>query len=75
MPEDAARQGRVTLKDVAEKAGVSLATASKVMNGRADVRDSTRQEVAEVARELGYQPKRRDTDRRRSVMIHFDTLT
>lgn len=75
MSEDVARQSRVTLKDVAEKAGVSLATASKVMNGRADVRDSTRQEVAEVARELGYQPKRRDTDRRRSVMIHFDTLT
>ncbi|WP_367619137.1 LacI family DNA-binding transcriptional regulator, partial [Brachybacterium sp.] len=75
MPEDGSRQGRVTLKDVAERSGVSLATASKVMNGRADVRDSTREEVAAAARTLGYQPKRRDTDRRRSVMIHFDTLT
>ncbi|MFC7376787.1 MULTISPECIES: LacI family DNA-binding transcriptional regulator [unclassified Brachybacterium] len=75
MSEDVARLGRVTLKDVAEKAGVSLATASKVMNGRADVRDSTRQEVADAARDLGYQPKRRESDRRRSVMIHFDTLT
>lgn len=75
MAENEARSGRVTLKDVAEKAGVSLATASKVMNGRADVRDATRETVAEAARELGYQPKRRDIDRRRSVLIHFDTLT
>ena len=43
MAENEARSGRVTLKDVAEKAGVSLATASKVMNGRADVRDATRE--------------------------------
>lgn len=75
MAESEPRGGRVTLKSVAEKAGVSLATASKVMNGRADVRESTRQTVAQAARDLGYQPKRRDIDRRRSALIHFDTLT
>ena len=75
MAESEPRGGRVTLKSVAQKAGVSLATASKVMNGRADVRESTRQAVAEAARDLGYQPKRRDLDRRRSALIHFDTLT
>src|SRR5690625_2911665 len=75
MAESDPRGGRVTLKSVAEKAGVSLATASKVMNGRADVRESTRQTVAQAARDLGYQPKRRDIDRRRSALIHFDTLT
>ena len=75
MAESDARGGRVTLKDVAERAGVSLATASKVMNGRADVREATRETVAEAARDLGYQPKRRDVDRRRSALIHFDTLT
>ena len=75
MAESDARGGRVTLKDVAERAGVSLATASKVMNGRADVRETTRETVAEAARDLGYQPKRRDVDRRRSALIHFDTLT
>lgn len=69
------RSGRVTLKEVAEKAGVSLATASKVMNGRADVRDRTRETVAAAAHELGYEPKRREADRRRAVLIHFDTLT
>src|SRR5699024_8758147 len=75
MAESEPRGGRVTLKSVAQKAGVSLATASKVMNGRADVRESTRQAVAEAARDLGYQPKRRDLDRSRSALIHFQTLT
>ena len=75
MAESEPRGGRVTLKSVAERAGVSLATASKVMNGRADVRESTRQTVAQAASDLGYQPKRRDIDRRRSALIHFDTLT
>lgn len=75
MAHSAARQDKVTLKDVAERAGVSLATASKVMNGRSDVRDSTRQEVAATAEALGYRPRRREVERRRAVMIHFDTLT
>ena len=34
MAQSESRSERVTLKDVAEKAGVSLATASKVMNGQ-----------------------------------------
>lgn len=75
MAESDARSGRITLKEVAERAGVSLATASKVMNGRADVRESTRVAVAKVAQDLGYQPKRRESDRRRAALIHFDTLT
>ena len=75
MAQSGTHGERVTLKDVAEKAGVSLATASKVMNGRADVRQSTREAVARTARDLGYQPKRRENDKRRSALIHFDTLT
>ena len=74
MVQSESRSERVTLKDVAEKAGVSLATASKVMNGRADVRQATRETVAQAARELGYEPKRRETDGRRSALIHFDKI-
>lgn len=65
---------RVTLSSVAERAGVSLATASKVMNGRADVKDSTRSAVQQVARELGYAPKRREPTDGSSVVIAFDAL-
>ncbi|WP_346147245.1 LacI family DNA-binding transcriptional regulator [Nonomuraea recticatena] len=47
---------RATITDVAALAGVSIATASKALNGRQDVRDSTRQRVLEAARELAFQP-------------------
>ncbi|MDR2973387.1 MAG: LacI family transcriptional regulator [Propionibacteriaceae bacterium] len=44
----------VTLKDVASVAGVSVATASKALNGRQDVAEATRSRVAEVAGRLGF---------------------
>ncbi|EWS80117.1 LacI family DNA-binding transcriptional regulator [Brachybacterium phenoliresistens] len=67
---------RVTLRDVATRAEVSLATASKVMNGRADVRDLTRSRVTAAARELGYEARRREGGRPAvSLMIVFRDLT
>jgi LacI family transcriptional regulator len=47
---------RATISDVASLAGVSIATASKALNGRHDVRASTRQRVLEAAEELSFQP-------------------
>lgn len=46
----------VTIKDVAEKAGVSLATVSRVLNGHPSVRPETRRIVMEWIEKLGYQP-------------------
>jgi len=44
-----------TIKDVAKKAGVSIATVSYVLNNRNDmVGEQTRQHVLEIARDLGY---------------------
>ena len=48
--------GRPTIKDVAERAGVSIATVSRALNDKSDVRGSTRERVREVAREVGYSP-------------------
>ncbi|KQW06504.1 LacI family transcriptional regulator [Leifsonia sp. Root4] len=45
---------RVTLADLAEEAGVSLSTISKVLNGRTDVAVATRERVEELLRERGY---------------------
>lgn len=45
-----------TLSDVALRAGVSEATASRVMNGRRYVAVATRQRVQAAARELDYIP-------------------
>ena len=45
---------RPTIHDVAEQAGVSIATVSRVLNDRADVSVETRERVREVARAVGY---------------------
>ncbi len=45
---------KVTLHDVAVAAGVSIATASKVMNGRVGVSEQTRSRVREAAAVLGF---------------------
>ncbi|WP_149202693.1 LacI family DNA-binding transcriptional regulator [Actinotalea subterranea] len=47
--------GRVTINDVARSAGVSVATVSKVINGRYGVAVSTSAKVQEVIDELGYE--------------------
>ncbi len=46
----------ITIKDIAQRAGVSYATVSRALNGRPDVSEATRQRVFELAREMGYQP-------------------
>jgi|SRR5579872_533245 len=45
-----------TIKDVAEKAGVSPATVSYVLNEARKVRPETEQRVLSAVKELGYQP-------------------
>lgn len=47
---------RVTLKDVAARAGVSYQTVSKVLNNRAQVTDDTRERIWQAVRELNYRP-------------------
>src|SRR5215468_9282244 len=46
------------IKDVAEKAGVSVATVSRVFSNRPHVRPEVRDHVLKVAEELGYRPNR-----------------
>lgn len=67
---------RTTLAMVADAAGVSLPTASKVLNGRGDVASATRTRVEVAARDLGYVSP---SDRRgglpgRTVDLVFDDL-
>ncbi|KAB8166973.1 LacI family DNA-binding transcriptional regulator [Streptomyces sp. 3MP-14] len=49
-------QRAVTITEVATRAGVSISTASKALNGRGQLRDETRERVFAAANELGYQP-------------------
>jgi LacI family transcriptional regulator len=49
---------RVTIREVAQAAGVSIATVSRVLNGRSDVAPETRELVTRVIREHGYTANR-----------------
>ncbi|WP_022916203.1 LacI family DNA-binding transcriptional regulator [Ruania albidiflava] len=67
---------RATLAEVARVAGVSKATASKVLNQRPDVSATTRERVERVIDELGYVPSTgpRGSDSLQKVNVVFDTL-
>jgi LacI family transcriptional regulator len=47
---------RVTINEIAEEAGVSTQTVSRVVNQRRDVAPETRQRVQQIIDRLGYQP-------------------
>lgn len=46
----------ITIKDVAKKAGVSIAAVSYALNDKAGVNDTTKARVKQIAEELGYVP-------------------
>ena len=48
------RRGSLRLQDVAEAAGVSIATASRSLSGASGVSESVAERVRDVARSLGY---------------------
>ncbi|KZL28990.1 LacI family DNA-binding transcriptional regulator [Pseudovibrio sp. WM33] len=54
-----------SIRDVAEKAGVSTATVSRVLNKDERVKDETRAKIQAVIDELGYRPNRLATSLRR----------
>lgn len=47
---------RVTLEDVAARAGVSYQTVSRVINGKGELTEETRQRVLRAIEEMGYRP-------------------
>lgn len=50
--------GQVTIALIAEQAGVSVPTVSKVLNGRTDVAPATRARIESVIEARGYRPRR-----------------
>ncbi len=50
------RTGAATIKDVAELAGVSIGTASRVINRKQTVKPAIRAKVLEAIESLGYRP-------------------
>ena len=46
----------MTIYDISKKSGVSIATVSRVINGKKGVSDATRRRVLSVMNEKGYTP-------------------
>ncbi|GAN80771.1 LacI family DNA-binding transcriptional regulator [Acidocella aminolytica] len=69
---------RPTLHDVAARAGVSIATVSRVLNGTGIIRPATEAKVREAIRQLGFRPNRMGRDLRmgqsRSIGVLLPTL-
>jgi LacI family transcriptional regulator len=66
------RDERTTLATIASAAGVSVATVSKVVNGRPDVAASTRALIEELIEEHAYVGRRTDATRTSSIELLFD---
>ncbi|HOA40654.1 MAG TPA: LacI family DNA-binding transcriptional regulator [Halanaerobiales bacterium] len=47
---------KVTIKDIAREAGVSVTTVSRVLNNKVDVSPKTRQKVLDIINKLNYNP-------------------
>src|SRR5918911_4993230 len=56
--EQSAPKPRATIREVASAAGVSIATVSRVLNGRPDVSPETREAVLKVVQEHGFSTNR-----------------
>ena len=52
--DDTAQSGRITIKEVAERAGVSRSTTSRALAGTGYVAEPVRQRVRKAAADLGY---------------------
>lgn len=68
-----------TIKDVAQLAGVSVATVSRVLNGEKNVRPKTKEIVREAIKELNYSPNLLGRHLRRSntknVLVLLPTIS
>jgi len=49
-------EGQITLKDIAEKLGISISTVSRALKNHPDVNEETKKAVLQLAKSLDYQP-------------------
>jgi LacI family transcriptional regulator len=56
LPEAIRAKGTLTIYDVASRAGVSIASVSRVLNGQGSPRKDTRERVLRAVRELSFVP-------------------
>lgn len=60
-------KAKVTIRDVAAKAGVSISSVHFALSGKSGVSDETREKIRRTAEELGYQPNTLASSLKRST--------
>ena len=63
-----------TIKDIANRLGVSVSTVSKGLNGASDISDELRQMVLDTAVEMGYSIKRSKKVENRKLCIFIENM-
>ncbi|MGN0351416.1 MAG: LacI family DNA-binding transcriptional regulator [Roseburia sp.] len=63
-----------TIKDIANRLGVSVSTVSKGLNGASDISEELRQMVLDTAVEMGYATKRSKKEENRKLCIFIENM-
>ena len=63
-----------TIKDIADRLGISVSTVSKGLNGASDISESLRQTVLDTAVELGYTTKQMRGKVQRKLCIFVENM-
>lgn len=64
----------VTIKDIAERLGISVSTVSKGLNGASDISDDLRQLVLDTAIEMGYRTKKMRREQNKRLCIFIENM-
>lgn len=63
-----------TIKDIANRLGISISTVSKGLNGASDISDDLRQLVLDTAVEMGYSTKRSKKEEFRKLCVFVENM-
>lgn len=63
-----------TIKDIANKLGISLSTVSKGLNGASDISEELRQTVLDTAVEMGYTTKKMKKQEHKKICVFIENM-
>lgn len=63
-----------TIKDIANRLGISISTVSKGLNGASDISEDLRQLVLDTAIEMGYQTKKMKRDEHKKIAVFAENM-
>ena len=63
-----------TIKEIAQKLGVSVSTVSKGLNGGSDISEELRQQILDIAVEIGYRTKHSKKVEHRKLCILIENM-